>query len=182
MRPAVTKERGPQKACHDQSAPLQTQLPIPAHDGCGRTAYSSNSLHAKHKGILGQISRVAQTVLLPQLAKQVLHATHGPEVVGKVALEEGVNASTQHKPHDGGQVSVAKRRPYALDERVRDAEDGGATSSKHADQLQRVPFVGKVTSNLGLDGVVRVYLPREEGEVSGSHCARMGVGVNVRVR
>jgi hypothetical protein len=118
---------------------------------------------------LGQVARVAQAVLLPQLAKQVLHAAHGPEVVGKVALEKGVDTSAQHKPHDGREVTVAERRPYPLDDGKGDPEDDSASSSKHADQLERVPFVGDEACNLGLDGVVRVVLPREEGEVAGGH-------------
>jgi hypothetical protein len=137
--------------------------------------YSSDSLHAEHKGVLGQIARVAQAVLLPQLAKQVLHAAHGAEVVGKVALEEGVDAAAEHKPHDGGQVAVAERRSDALDERVRDAEDGGTAGGKHADQLKRVPFVGEVARDLGLDGVVGVVLAREEGEVACCHGAGWGL-------
>jgi hypothetical protein len=140
-----------------------------ARTGHGPT-YSSNSLHAKHKGILGQVPRVAQAVLLPQLAKQILHASHGPEVVCKVAFEKRVDASTQHKPHDGGEVPVAESRPYLLDDNKRDAENGSASGGKHADQLKRVPPVGKVACNLGFDGVVRVVLPGEQREVAGSHC------------
>ena len=55
--------------------------------------YSGDSLHAQNESVLGQVARVAEGVLLPQLAKQVLHAAHVPEVVGKVALEERVDAA-----------------------------------------------------------------------------------------
>lgn len=71
------------------------------------STYSSDGLHAEHKGVLGQVAGVAQRVLFPQLAKQVVHAAHVAEVVGKVALEERVDASAQDKPHDGGQVPGA---------------------------------------------------------------------------
>jgi hypothetical protein len=132
--------------------------------------YGGDSLHAEHKGVLGQVPRVAQTVLLPQLAKEILHAAHGPEVVGEVALEKGVNAATQHKPHDGREITVAECRPHPLDEGIGNAKDDSAATSKHADQLERVPFVRDEACNLGLDGVVGVVLPREEGEVAGRHC------------
>ena len=69
--------------------------------------YSSDCLHAEDKGVLGQVAGVAQCVLFPQLAKQVVHAAHVAEVVGKVALEERVDASAQDEPHDGGQVPGA---------------------------------------------------------------------------
>jgi hypothetical protein len=133
------------------------------------TTYSSDSLHAEDKGILCQVPRVAQTVLLPQLSKQILHASHGPEVDGEVSLEKGVDAAAEHEPHDGGQVAIAERWSYPLDEDECDTEDGSASSSKHADQLKRVPLVGEIAHNLGLNGVVRVVLPREEREVAGGH-------------
>jgi hypothetical protein len=82
-----------------------------------------------------------------------------------------VDASAQDEPHDGREVAVAERRPDPLDEHVRDAEDDRAAARKHADQLERVPFVKHEACDLGLDGVVRVGLPREEGEVAGCHCA-----------
>jgi hypothetical protein len=131
--------------------------------------YSSDSLHTEDESILCQVPGVAQTVLLPQLAKQILHASHGPEVDGKVSLEKGVDAPAEHKPHDGGQVAVAETWSYPLDEDVCNTEDGSTSSSKHADQLKGVPLVGEVACNLGLNGVVRVVLPREEREVAGGH-------------
>lgn len=57
--------------------------------------YSRDGLHAQDKGVLGQVARVAEGVLLPQLAKQILHAAHALEVVGKVALEEQVDAAAR---------------------------------------------------------------------------------------
>jgi hypothetical protein len=167
MRPAVTKERGPQKAWNVVSTAVYMEEVL--------VTYSSDSLHTEDKGILSKVPGVAQTVLLPQLAKQIVHASHGPEVDGKVSLEEGVDASAEHEPHDGGQVAVAETWSYPLDEHICNTEDGSASSSKHADQLKRVPLVGEVACNLGLDGVVRVVLPREEREVAGSHCVGGGV-------
>jgi hypothetical protein len=136
----------------------------------GRT-YGGDRLHAEHKGVLGQVARVAQAVLLPQLAKQILHAAHGAEVVGEVALEKGVDASAQDEPHDGREVAVAERGPDPLDEGERDAKDDGAAACEHADQLERGPFVQDEACDRGADGVVRVVLPREEGEVAGCHGA-----------
>jgi hypothetical protein len=133
--------------------------------------YGGDSLHAEHKGVLGQVARVAQAVLLPQLAEQILHAAHGAEVVGEVALEKGVDAAAQDEPHDGREVAVAERGPDLLDEAVRDAKDDDAAGHEHADQLERVPFVQDEACDGGANGVVRVVLPREEGEVAGCHCA-----------
>lgn len=79
-----------------------------------------------------------------------------PEVVGKVALEEGVDAATQHKPHHDGHIAVAGIGPRAHQDRVRDAEDGHAAGSEHADQLERVPLVGHVAHDLDAQRVVRV--------------------------
>ena len=53
--------------------------------------HSGDGLHAEHEGVLGQVSGVAKTVLLPQLSKQVLLLAHGAEVFGVVALEEEVD-------------------------------------------------------------------------------------------
>jgi hypothetical protein len=135
----------------------------------GRKTYSSDSLHAQYKGTLRQVPRVAQAVLLPQLAEQVLHASHVPEVVGEVALEKGVDASAQHKPHNSSKIRVTERQSYPLNENVGDGEDDSASGSKHADQLQRVPLIGKIAYNLRLDGLVRVLLPEEQCEIAGGH-------------
>jgi len=161
MRPAQTNERGPQNACQTLvSGELWSRV---------KKTYGGDGLHTQDEGVLRQVPRVAQTVFLPQLAEQILHASHGPEIDGEVSLEKGVNASTQHKPHDGGEITVAERWPYPLDEYKRDGEDGNASSDEHADQLKCIPFVGEVARDLGLDGVVRVVLAREESEVAGGH-------------
>lgn len=80
-----------------------------------------------------------------------------------------MDAAAEHKPHDGRQVAVAQVRPDALDESVRDAEDARTARREHAEQLKRVPFVGEVAGNLGLDGVVGMVLARLEREVAGGH-------------
>jgi hypothetical protein len=49
------------------------------------------------------------------------------------------------------------------------SEDDSASGSKHADQLQRVPLIGKIAYNLRLDGLVRVLLPEEQCEIAGGH-------------
>ena len=79
-----------------------------------------------------------------------------PEVVGKVALEERVDAATQHKPHHDGHIAGAGIGPRAHQDRVRGAEDGHAAGSEHADQLERVPLVGHVAHDLHAERVVRV--------------------------
>lgn len=135
--------------------------------------YGSDCLHAQHKRILGQIARVAQTVLLPQLAKQVLLTAHPPEVVGKVALEEQMNAAAKNEPHDGRQVAIAQTGAHPLDNHEGDAENDGATSGEHANQLQCVPLIRKVSYNLRLDRVVWVHLPGQEGKVASCHDWRM---------
>lgn len=58
----------------------------------------SDRLHTENKGILGQISRVGQGVLLPQLAKNGLKTAHGAKVDDIVALKEEVDASAQDEP------------------------------------------------------------------------------------
>jgi hypothetical protein len=97
---------------------------VPAHSiALGAwTTYSSDRLHTQHKGVLGEVARVAQAVLLPQLAEQVLHAAHGAEVVGEVALEKGVDAAAEDEPHDGREVAVAQRRPDLLNNGEGDAQ------------------------------------------------------------
>jgi hypothetical protein len=85
-----------------------------------------------------------------------------------------VDAAAQHKPHNGSKIPVAERRSYPLDENVGDGEDGSASGSKHADELKRVPLIGKIAYNLRLDGVVWVVLPGEQCEVAGGHCEVRG--------
>lgn len=162
MRTALTKDRGPQNAYRGVSLGTVNLSEEGATD-------SRDSLHTKDKGVLGKVARVAQAVLLPQLAKQVLHATHGPEVVGEVALKKGVNAPAQDEPHDGREIAAAQRWSDLLHQDIGDAEDDCAARRKHGEQLQRVPFVGQVAHDLRLDGIVGVDLPREEREVAGSH-------------
>ena len=118
--------------------------------------YSSDRLHAENKSVLGEVARVAQSVLLPQLAKKIVHATHVPEVVGKVALKERVYASAQDEPHDGSQVRGAGIGAQTLDHDIRYAEDGDASSREHEQQVKRARLVGQVANNLLLYGVVRM--------------------------
>lgn len=42
--------------------------------------YGCDALHTKDKGVLGQVARVGERVLLPQLAKEGLQVAHAPEV------------------------------------------------------------------------------------------------------
>ena len=131
--------------------------------------YGSDRLHAQHKGVLGQVARVAQGVLLPQLAKQVVGAAHVAEVVGKVALEEGVDGAAQDEPHNGRHVTRAGIGPQALDAGIGDAEDDGKASSEDGQQLDGAPFVGQIAHNLHLEWVVGVLAHGEVGEVGCSH-------------
>lgn len=131
--------------------------------------YRGDSLHAQHESVLCQVSRVAQAVLLPQLAKQILLAAHPLEVVRKVSLEEQVDASTQHKPQNGCKVAVAEIGSNSLHNHKGDAEDGSAACCKHADKLKSVPFVGQVADDLRLDGVVGVRLARGKRKVTCCH-------------
>jgi len=130
--------------------------------------YSSDRLHAEHEGVLGEVARVAQRILLPQLAEQIVEATHVPEVVGKVALKERVDAAAQHKPHYCGQVAGAGIGSQTLDHDIRDAKDGDAARSEYEQEIQGAPFVSQVAHNLPLNGVVRV-LARDKRDVCGSH-------------
>ncbi len=155
----MTNESGPQKACHDKLV-----LKIGASQ---RTTYSSDGFHAQDKSILGQVARVAQRVLLPQLAEQILHAAHASEVVGEVALEERVDAPAQHEPHHDGHVRLAGARAQSHEDGIGDAEDDGAPRREHANQLERVPVVGDVAHDLDAEGVVGVQGHRR-GRI-GSH-------------
>lgn len=56
--------------------------------------YSSHTLHAEHKSILRQISRVGEGVLLPQLSEQGVQATNVCLIQRIVAFEEQMDAST----------------------------------------------------------------------------------------
>lgn len=116
--------------------------------------YSSDRLHAENKGVLGEVARVAQRVLLPQLAEEVVHAAHVPEVVGKVALKERVYASAQDEPHDDSQVRGAGIGAQTLDHDICHAEDGDTSSREHEQQVKRARLVGQVANNFLLDGVV----------------------------
>ena len=121
-----------------------------------KKTYSSDCLHAQDEGVLGQVARVAEGVLLPQLAKQILHAAHAPEVVGEVALEERVDAAAQHEPHHDRHVRVAGVGPCPHQDRVGDAEDNSAPRREHAEQLNRVELIGHVTHDLYTERVVWV--------------------------
>lgn len=73
-------------------------------------AYSSDGLHAEHEGVRGQVARVGEGVLLPELPKEILFWAHQGVVDGEVAcgcqlpssqivksfrtFEEEVNASS----------------------------------------------------------------------------------------
>ena len=46
---------------------------------------SSDSLHAQHEWIAGQVSGVRKSVFLPQLSKEILGGPHLKVVDGKVA-------------------------------------------------------------------------------------------------
>lgn len=144
----MRKERGPQKACkHGQYT---------RYRNLAAKTYGSNGLHAQDEGVLGEVAGVAEGVLLPELAKQVLHAAHVPEVVGKVALEERVDAAAQHEPHHDGHIGIAGVGSRPHQDCIRDAEDGSAARGEHADQLKRVPLVGHVAHDLDAERVVRV--------------------------
>ena len=56
--------------------------------------YSSNGFHAQYERILGQVAGVRERVLFPQLTEDRLEAAQSLEVVGIVAFEEEVNATT----------------------------------------------------------------------------------------
>jgi hypothetical protein len=152
--------------------------------------YGRNGLHAEHKGILGKVARVGERVLLPQLTKQILHAAHIAEVVGKVPFKEQMDASTCtcqsrrlsigalriHRTNhlatvntslhtryatlvysqDGDEIRRGNTGPHPLHHDVRDTEDGSAPCRKHGAELQRIPLIGEVAHDLGLDGIVRM--------------------------
>lgn len=162
----MRKEPGPQKTC---SSGVSQDIPL-YDDSQRKETYSSDRLHAQHKGVLGQVARVAQGVLLPQLAEQVVGAAHATEVVGKVALEERVDAAAQDEPHDGREVTGAGIGAQPLDHGIRRAEDGDQTRREDGEQLDGAPFVGQVADNLDLEGVVGVLARGQVGEVCSSHC------------
>lgn len=47
--------------------------------------YGSDSLHAEHEGVRGQVAGVREGVLLPQLAEEILFRAHQGVVYGEVA-------------------------------------------------------------------------------------------------
>lgn len=48
-------------------------------------AYSSDGLHAKDEGVRGQVARVGEGVLLPELSEEVLFWAHQGVIEGEVA-------------------------------------------------------------------------------------------------
>ena len=56
-------------------------------------AYCSDGLHAEHKRVAGQITRVGHGVFFPQLPEKVLPPGHACVVEREVAFEEEVDGA-----------------------------------------------------------------------------------------
>ena len=67
----------------------------------GEAYYRGDGLHAQHERVLGQVPRVRERVLLPELAEEGLQPAHGAEVDDVVPLEEEVDAPAEHEPQEG---------------------------------------------------------------------------------
>jgi hypothetical protein len=92
------------------------------------------------------------------------------EVVGKITLEEGVDAAAHDEPHDGRQVAGAGIGPQSHDADIGQRADCGDTGEEHGQQFDCAPFVGQVAHNLDLEGVVGVSSRWKGGEVTAAHC------------
>lgn len=56
-------------------------------------AYSSDGLHAKDEGVRGEVARVGEGVLLPELSKEILFRAHQGVVDGEVTCDCQLYAS-----------------------------------------------------------------------------------------
>lgn len=55
--------------------------------------YGRDGLHAQYKRILGEVARVRERVLLPELAKEILLVAHASKIVGKISFKKQMYAS-----------------------------------------------------------------------------------------
>lgn len=56
-------------------------------------AYGGDGLHAENEGVRGQVARVGEGVLLPELSKEILFRAHQGVVDGEVACDCQLSSS-----------------------------------------------------------------------------------------
>jgi hypothetical protein len=89
--------------------------------------YSGDALHDEDERVAGQVARVAERVLLPDLGEWVLVASQGGVVDAEVALEEEVDKSTHDEPEEGELVAETLDGRMALGVGERDSAKGDGT-------------------------------------------------------
>ena len=86
---------------------------------CKRTeieTYSSNTFHTQNEGVGCEIARVGHGVFLPQLAKEVLPASHVRVVDGEIAFEEEMDRAACRESVDISLLFISS--PFAQEQYV----------------------------------------------------------------
>lgn len=139
--------------------------------------YRCDGLHAQHKGVRGQVSRVRQAVFFPQLSKEVLPASHAGVVVAEIALKEEVNETTfptsafvlpqctlvvflfsmsltQAEPERNHFIHIFQAGRHDRSEEPCCREDDRAASCEGSKQLLNGQVVEDEAGNLDIHGVI----------------------------
>jgi len=95
--------------------------------------YSGDVLHDDDERVAGEISRVTERVLLPDLTKDSLVSGQGLVVDTEVTLEEGMNESTHDEPEECGLTAKALEGGMALLVGESQGTDGDGAKSGEED-------------------------------------------------
>ena len=128
-----------------------------------KSSHHSQAFHTQHQRIWGHVSRVAQRILFPKLAEEVLHARHLRIIVYKVSLEEDVDGAgydgSAFRCHlgDFGALLRTNHRAFHWSESF----NAGLAWRLNASVMQsnRVHPVAKVRMSLGTVQVFSMKLP-----------------------
>lgn len=129
--------------------------------------YGGDALHDEDERVAGQVARVAERVLLPDLGEWVLVASQGGVVDAEVALEEEVDKAAHDEPEEGELVAetLDGRVALGVGERNRADSDGSKGREEQGEsilhgvgvwdivikhQIQRVVGMGSVCCGHGV--------------------------------
>lgn len=129
---------------------------VDTQEGQGPPEDGGDGLHGDDEGVLSEVARVGEGVLLPQLAEEVEAGGHAVEVVGEVALEEEVDAAAEGEPQGGEDVTAGEAGPDAGDDGQGGGEDGSAAGGEVGDEHGRGDGVGCVAGHGDAQGEVGV--------------------------
>lgn len=114
-------------------------------------------LHAQDESIIGQVSRVRESVLLPHLADERLLGPQCCVVASIVTFEKDVNRSREDKPHGRDQFLSGQVGLHLLGHEVGCREEDEAGPEENGEQGYNAPFVCSISSNVAADGIVWVF-------------------------